>query len=82
MWFFGSRVKGIQRPDSDLDAAIEIDPIETDEETQIIWMDNSKRWLFELQSMSPFQLQLEMNGTTKLDQYLACCSMLIYERAI
>jgi predicted nucleotidyltransferase len=82
IWVFGSRLKGTQRADSDLDVAIEIDPIETDEETQLVWMDKNKVWLSELQALSPFRVQLEMYGTPELDQYLACCSMLIYERAI
>lgn len=82
MWIYGSRLLGTQRPDSDLDTAIEIDVLSTDAETQLKWMDDKEMWLKELQNLSPFKVHLEMHGTPHVNEYVASCSMLIYKRAI
>jgi predicted nucleotidyltransferase len=82
-WVFGSRLRGTQTPDSDIDLALEIDPLETDDETMGWWMFEKERWTEELQAISPYRVQLEWFGgeaTPKIQQYLACCSMLVYER--
>ena len=81
VWTFGSRLRGSQQTESDLDISIEIDPLSTDEEAQIVWMDAKAGWLAELALLAPYKIHLEMYGTPKIAEYLACCSMLIYERA-
>ena len=82
LWFYGSRVRGTQHPDSDLDVAIEIDHISTEAETQLHWMDEKAQWLAELQALSPFKVHLEMYGTPNVNAYLEDCSRLVYEREI
>ncbi|GAB7543676.1 nucleotidyltransferase family protein [Cupriavidus sp. 8B] len=37
-WIFGSRLKGMQRVDSDLDVAMEIDPVGGDESAAVTWV--------------------------------------------
>ena len=80
VWIYGSRLRGTQNHDSDLDIAIEIDLISTDEEAQMLWMDEKASWVSELQALSPYKIHLEMYGTPKVSEFIACCSMLIYER--
>ena len=81
VWIYGSRLRGTQKSESDLDVCIEIDPLSTDEETQLIWMDEKERWLEDLESLSPYKIHLEMYGTPNVSEYIESCSMLIYERA-
>jgi uncharacterized protein len=80
VWIYGSRLRGTQRPDSDLDLSIEIGPFETDSDMQLRWMDEVKGWRAQLQSISPYKVHVEMYGTEFTRQYIACCSMLVYER--
>ena len=82
IWVYGSRLRGTQKPESDLDICIEIDPIATDEETQIVWMDEKEGWRAELARLTPYKIHLEMYGTPHVDEYIECCSMLIYERTV
>jgi predicted nucleotidyltransferase len=82
-WVYGSRLRGTQASDSDIDLALEIDQLETDEETLADWMFESSEWQKELQALVPFKVQLEWyggEGTPKITQYIACCSMLVFER--
>ncbi len=80
LWVFGSRLRGTQKPASDLDICIEIDPLSTDEEAQIVWTDEKEGWLRELALLTPYKIHLEMYGTPKVSEYIENCSMLIYER--
>ena len=48
VWIFGSRVRGEGRHNSDLDVAVEIDPIGRDELAQPGWMELSPGWRAEL----------------------------------
>ena len=74
---FGSAIKGSSHP-NDLDIAVTL--VETSEETDIVWMENNKRWTAELQSKIPYKvdLQLDHNAPT-VRAALEEASVLIYE---
>lgn len=80
LWIYGSRLRGTQREDSDLDVAIEIDAIESLEE-RIDFGATRTKWKKELEALTPnWTVQVEMHGTPKVDQFVACCGMLVYLR--
>ena len=82
-WIYGSRLRGTQRHDSDLDLALEIDPLDTTNETLAEWMTESDEWRNELKELAQLDVQLEWYGgeaTPKVLGFLSCCSMLVYER--
>ena len=79
-WIYGSRLRGTQREDSDLDVAIEIDTIESLEE-QVRFGPTRMMWKKELEVLTPnWTVHVEMHGTLKVDQFVACCGMLVYVR--
>jgi predicted nucleotidyltransferase len=53
LWVFGSRVRGLQRPDSAFDAALEIDPVGRDELPLVSWMAHHSKWVAELTAVLP-----------------------------
>jgi predicted nucleotidyltransferase len=59
LWVFGSRAIGTQRPDSDLDVAIEIDPVRPADATAFASFHyRHVRWLSEIQPLLFHQLHL------------------------
>jgi predicted nucleotidyltransferase len=83
LWLFGSRARGTERPDSDIDLAFEID-ILLDEAKKFSFREETlPRWIAELQSLSEFPVQLEpwASDGTNVAGYVASCNVLIYERA-
>ena len=85
IYFFGSRVKGVHRPDSDLDVAIEFDPVDTDEDCLTTWTSDAQEWQNQLEPLTPYKLHLEWHdpggGTPTISSGLVDSSILIYERA-
>lgn len=59
LWIFGSRAKGMQSPKSDLDVAVDFDPVGNDEDCVTTWTFEGERWTEELQRSLPWRLQLE-----------------------
>lgn len=63
VFIFGSRARGDHRPDSDLDVAAELDPVEIEGEDDsggaATWMWEAQGWRGELQALFPFPVQLE-----------------------
>jgi hypothetical protein len=87
LWVYGSRLRGTQRSDSDLDVAIEIDLVGTDQTASGSWIPNSAIWKTELQAQLQclqYTLDLQLyDGSipgSKMVQYINCCSTLVYER--
>ena len=73
VWLYGSRVKGTQRPDSDLDIAIDIDNIGRNE------IDYAKVWGKELDNVvRRWPVHVEMYATPGVDEYVAESGHLIY----
>lgn len=86
LWVFGSRLKGAPRDDSDIDVALEIDPIGNDEIALTSWISSSAAWREELQEKLPHKLDLQFYDSTGQQShvvtYINGCSVLIYQRVI
>jgi uncharacterized protein len=85
LWVYGSRLRGTQRDDSDLDIAIEIGPLETQADRDIFWGDVKPRWIAEFKQMvRAMTVHLEMHvpddPTLQVTQYISSCSMLVFQR--
>ena len=85
VWVFGSRAKGTHRPDSDIDIAVELEPVGDSEETLTRWIAQSDLWESQLQSRVVAKIDLEWfdpDGSTPTVQAgLNVAKVLIYERA-
>jgi hypothetical protein len=83
-WVYGSRLRGTQSPDSDLDLALEV-LARIDEDPFTVWCSESDDWRAELRSLSPYQIQLEWYGgkeTEHASRFISCCSMLVFDRGV
>lgn len=84
LWVYGSRLRGTQRGDSDLDVAIEIEPPLQDDENDVFDKVTRQRWQSDIQQLfGGVVVQLQWYGgesTPRLLHFIACCSMLVYER--
>ncbi|MCK9419819.1 MAG: nucleotidyltransferase domain-containing protein [Nitrospirae bacterium] len=83
VWLFGSRIRGNERPDSDLDIAVEHDclPGDSDAFTTAIFEKNN--WHLQLQPLVSLIIDLQsyISGMTPIvEAGLNDSSMLIYER--
>jgi predicted nucleotidyltransferase len=85
VWLFGSRVKGTQRRDSDVDVAVEIEPVADSEESLLVWLNNGERWRGELEQEIGLLVNLEWfdpdGSTPNVQGALREASVLIYDRA-
>jgi predicted nucleotidyltransferase len=88
VFIFGSRVRGDNRADSDIDIAVELDAAEfqgTDESGGLAtWMFETKGWKEELQRFVPYRVQLERyhpEQTPTVASGLERSSALVYEKA-
>jgi uncharacterized protein len=59
LWIFGSRARGTARSDSDLDVAIEIDPVGNDENAYTSFVGDAGSWRNELQPLLTYELHLK-----------------------
>jgi len=82
LWVFGSRARGTQSHDSDLDVALEINPVGNDDTPLTSWVAESSNWKSEIQEITILSIDLQLYGTEapKIVQYVSCCSILVYER--
>jgi predicted nucleotidyltransferase len=82
-WAYGSRLRGTQREDSDLDLALEIETSGSEDEAWNEWMAESDDWKAELEELSQLNVQLEWyagEATPRILRFTSCCSMLVFER--
>ncbi|WP_242684171.1 nucleotidyltransferase family protein [Paraburkholderia hospita] len=84
LWVFGSRLKGTQRDDSDLDVAMEIDAFGQDESAAVSWVGYRQQCEHELCALTGFAVQLHpfdcADSTSKVVAYVSCCAALVYAR--
>ena len=86
VWIFGSRATGTFRDNSDLDVAVQIDPINRDETAYASWFHEKGGWQAQLQRQLNVKLDLEWfdpsGSTPTIAKGLSEGSVVIYERAI
>ncbi|MEN3354076.1 MAG: uncharacterized protein V7640_2234 [Betaproteobacteria bacterium] len=86
IWLFGSRARDAHREDSDIDIALEIEPVGDSEETLAVWMVNSDKWQAQLQQHTNLEVDLEWfdpdGSTPKVHRALREASILLYDRAL
>src|ERR1700687_889149 len=82
LWVFGSRTTDVYDPDSDIDIAVEIEPVGDSEETLTLWMVNSEKWQVQLRQQVNLEVDLEWfdpdRSTPKGPGALRETSVLIY----
>jgi len=85
VWIYGSRARGDHGPMSDLDVAVEIDPIGTDETAQVSFISTSWQWRSELEPRIPFKLHLQWydpkGSYPPVQRGVESSGILVYERA-
>ncbi|WP_374558462.1 nucleotidyltransferase family protein [Thermomonas sp.] len=88
VWIFGSRARGEERPDSDLDVAVELDMTAADGVDEsggfATWSFETTEWHAELSALLPFEIDLEQYrepDTPTIHQALARSSKLVYAKA-
>ena len=87
-WIFGSRARGQERVDSDIDIAIELDGAATagvDESGGLAtWMFETQSWEAELSALFPFEVDLEQyiaGQTPTIATALDESSVLAYQKS-
>ncbi|SAL06368.1 hypothetical protein AWB78_08034 [Caballeronia calidae] len=83
-WVYGSQLKGVQRKDSDLDVAMEIDAMCSDETARVSWVCHRTEWETEMTALVPYKVHLQdydlTNPTSRVVAYIGCCAVLVYQR--
>lgn len=82
VWIYGSRLRGLQSEGSDLNVALEVDPLVGDQEQTLLRESALPKWSLQIQEVSPYPVHMELYGTANVADDVARCSMLIYERSI
>lgn len=83
--FFGSRVKGTELPDTDIDVAIQLNPNIDESGGLATWMNCCDEWRSELSELLPYKVQMEWDngrGTRVIEKGLSEASLLVYEKKI
>ncbi|NGM78791.1 nucleotidyltransferase family protein [Burkholderia multivorans] len=83
VWLFGSRVRGTERPDSDIDVAVEVRRLPGDSSEWTTFACERERLSAALQTLFPLPVQLEWYGgadeTPTVHAGLQESSMMVYE---
>ena len=82
IYFFGSRLKGAARSDSDVDIALEFLEPSVKQKQAMLWFDNHDKWEKELSNLLGMQADLELyenNESPHLKEYLDKSSEVIYQ---
>jgi predicted nucleotidyltransferase len=61
VWLFGSRVRGVSRPDSDLDVAVVVFG-DTLDARYTVWHFSVDEWSIELNALLPVQVDLDLGN--------------------
>jgi hypothetical protein len=85
VWVFGSHATGTATRDSDLDIAVELEPVADSEETLTRWIPCSPLWRLQLQRRTAASIALHWfdpdGRTPTMQEQLDEDRLLIYERA-
>ncbi|WP_376748527.1 nucleotidyltransferase family protein [Stutzerimonas balearica] len=90
MWIFGSRYKGTNHPESDLDLAVELEWVKGQqlgfcEDALSLWVAATPRFANKLKNCCYWKLDLQqysgIRETPRIHSYLQEASLLIYEKA-
>lgn len=84
VWIFGSRARGTHKLDSDLDVAVEFDPI-GDEDQATTWICDGQKWESELQKHIHIKVHLwryHPYETPTIKKGLEESSVLVYQREV
>lgn len=86
LWIYGSRARGDSGPESDLDVAVEIDPIGNDETAEVSFISTASQWRSELEPHIPFKLHLQWydpaGSYVEVQRGVETSGVLVYERAV
>jgi uncharacterized protein len=86
VWVFGSRAEGKPRPDSDIDIAVELEPVVDSEEALPYWIAYSEKWQSQLQRELAYPVDLDWfdpdGSTPRIQAALDKGAILVYERAL
>jgi len=83
VYVFGSRAKGTNRPDSDLDIAVELTVTE-ESEVDGIYIDEARKWRDALKVLSPWSVDLDLyhsKSAPHVYKYVADGGRLIWRRS-
>ena len=85
VWVFGSHAMGTATRDSDLDIAVELEPVADSEETLTRWISCAALWRSQLQRRTAVSIALQWfdpdGRTPTMQERLDEGRLLIYERA-
>jgi predicted nucleotidyltransferase len=85
LWIYGSRARGDSGTHSDLDVAVEIDPIGNDETADVSFISAAAQWRAQLEPHIPFKLHLEWydpsGSNAAVRRGVHASGVLVYERA-
>ena len=82
VWLYGSRIKGNNKPDSDLDVAVEHGKIPGDDTLKTTSIGERKFWQIEIQERTSLKIHLEPyrpGETERIEVTLKDASVLIYD---
>ncbi len=86
LWIYGSRIRGDNRPNSDLDVALEIDPNGNDETAEVSFISTASAWRAQLKPHIPFKLHLQWYDSegsyVEVQRGVEASGVLVYERAV
>jgi predicted nucleotidyltransferase len=83
VWLFGSRVRGTETPDSDLDIAVEHGALPGDSDAFTTALCEMKKWRSQLQPIVSMTIDLQSyvpGGTPTIEAGLKESSILLYEK--
>jgi uncharacterized protein len=81
VWVSQSRAKGGHRPNSDVDIAVELEPVGDSEETLTRWLFHAERWESQLRRRIAAKIDLEWFDPDGSTRTIEAAKALVYERA-
>lgn len=86
VWIFGSRARGDHTRTSDVDVALDIDPVGNDESAEVSFIATAWKWRDELDARIPYKLHLQWydpsGSTPPVQRGVETSGILVYERAV